>query len=71
MDDETAAEAAARAVDALVLGMGMPHRIRELEIPEEDLPIIAAETLGDGGARNNAIPMTSQEQVMEVLAKAF
>lgn len=71
MDDETAAEAAARAVDTLVLGMGMPHRIRELEIPEEDLPIIAAETLGDGGARNNAIPMTSQEQVMEVLAKAF
>ena len=71
MDDETAAEAAARAVDALVLGMGMPHRIRELEIPEEDLPIIAAETLGDGGARNNAIPMTSQEQVMEVLARAF
>ena len=71
MDDETAAEAAARAVDALVLGMGMPHRIRELEIPEDDLPIIAGETLGDGGARNNAIPMTSQEQVMEVLAKAF
>ncbi len=71
MDDETAAEAAARAVDALVLGMGMPHRIRELEIPEEDLPIIAAETLGDGGARNNAIPMTSQEQVLEVLARAF
>ena len=71
MDDETAAEAAARAVDALVLGMGMPHRIRELEIPEEDLPIIAAESLGDGGARNNAIPMTSQEQVMEVLARAF
>ena len=71
MDDETAAEAAARAVDALVLGMGMPHRIRELEIPEEDLPIIAAETLRDGGARNNAIPMTSQEQVMEVLARAF
>ena len=71
MDDETAAEAAARAVDALVLGIGMPHRIRELEIPEEDLPIIAAETLGDGGARNNAIPMTSQEQVMEVLARAF
>ena len=71
MDDETAAEAAARAVDALVLGMGMPHRIRELEILEEDLPIIAAETLGDGGARNNAIPMTSQEQVMEVLARAF
>ena len=71
MDDETAAEAAARAVDGLVLGMGMPHRIRELEIPGEDLPIIAAETLGDGGARNNAIPMTSQEQVMEVLARAF
>ncbi len=71
MDDEGAAEAAARAVDDLVLGMGMPHRIRELEVPEEDLPIIAAEALGDRGSQSNAIPMTSEEQVMEVLTRAY
>ena len=71
MDDEGAAEAAARAVDDLVLGMGMLHRIRELEVPEEDLPIIAAEALGDRGSQSNAIPMTSEEQVMEVLTRAY
>ena len=71
MSDEAAAEAAARAVDDLILGLGMPHRIRELEIPEEDLPKIAELVLADGGSRSNAIPITTTEQVMEVLRKAF
>jgi alcohol dehydrogenase class IV len=71
MSDEAAAEAAARAVDDFVLGMGLPHRIRELEIPEEDLPEIAELVLTDGGCRNNPIPITSVDQVMEVLKKAF
>ena len=71
MSDEAAAEAAARAVDDFVLSMGMPHRIRELEIPEEDLPEIAQLVLTDGGCRNNPIPITSADQVMEVLKKAF
>ena len=71
LSDEEAAEAAARAVDDFVIGMGMPHRIRELEVPEEDLPRIAELVLTDGGCRNNPIPITSAEQVMEVLRKAF
>ncbi len=71
MSDDAAAEAAARAVDNFVLGMGMPHRIRELEIPEADLPEIAELVLTDGGCRNNPIPITSAEQVMEVLRAAF
>ena len=71
MSDEAAAEAAARAVDDLILGMGMPHRLRELEIPREDLPAIAEEVLHDRPAQTNAIPMTRVEQVMEVLEAAF
>ena len=71
LSDEAAAEAAARAVDDFILGMGMPHRIRELEIPEEDLPKIAELVLADGGCRSNPIPITSAEQVLEVLRKAF
>jgi alcohol dehydrogenase class IV len=51
--------------------MGMPHRIRELEIPEADLPEIAELVLTDGGTRSNPIPITSVEQVMEVLRAAF
>ncbi|MCH8989615.1 MAG: iron-containing alcohol dehydrogenase [Chloroflexi bacterium] len=71
MSDEAAAEAAARAVDDFILGMGMPHRIRELEIPEADLPKIAELVLTDGGCRSNPIPITTTEQVMEVLKAAF
>ena len=71
MSDEAAAEAAARAVDDFVMGLGMPHRIRELEIPETDLPEIARLVLTDGGCRDNPIPITSTDQVMEVLKKAF
>ena len=71
LSDEAAAEAAARAVDDFVLGLGMPHRLRELEIPEEDLPKIAELVLTDGGCRNNPIPITSAEQVMEILRAAF
>jgi alcohol dehydrogenase class IV len=71
LSDEAAAEAAARAVDDFVLGLGMPHRLRELEIPEEDLPKIAELVLTDGGCRNNPVSITSSEQVMEVLRAAF
>ena len=71
MSDEAAAEAAARAVDNLVLGLGMPHRLRELEIPKEDLPAIAEEVLGDGGCRTNPIRITTADQVLEVLGKAY
>jgi len=71
LSDEAAAKAAARAVDDFVLGLGMPHRLRELEIPEEDLPKIAELVLTDGGCRNNPVPITSAEQVMEILRAAF
>ena len=71
MSDEAAAESAARAVDDFILGLGMPHRIRDLEVPREDLPVIAELTLQDGGSGNNAIPITSTEQVMEVLERAW
>ena len=71
MSDEAAAEAAARAVDDLVLGLGMPHRLRELEIPREDLPAIAEDVLGDGGCRTNPIRITATDQVLEVLSKAY
>ena len=49
----------------------MPHRIRELEIPREDLPAIAGLSLQDAGSRGNPIPMTLTEQVMEVLERAW
>ena len=71
MSDEAAAELAARAVDEFILGLGMPHRMRELEIPEDDLPEIADLVLEDRGCRTNAIQITEASQVLEVLRRAF
>ena len=71
MSDEAAAEAAARVVDEFIMGLGMPHRLRELEIPREDLRDIAEQTMEDGGGRNNPVPISSVEQVLEVLEKAW
>ena len=71
MSDEAAAELAGRTVDDFILGLGMPHRLRELEIPEEDLTEIADLVLADRGCRTNAIAITEREQVMEVLRRAF
>ena len=71
MSDEAAAEAAARVVDEFIMGLGMPHRLRELEIPREDLRDIAEQTMEDGGGRNNPVPISSVEQVLEVLEKSW
>jgi len=71
MSDEAASIAAAQAVDDFILGLGMPHRLRELEVPREDLPAIAQHTQEDGGSRANPIPVTQPEQVMEVLERAW
>ena len=71
MSDEAAAEAAARVVDEFILGLGMPHRLRELEIPREDLPAIAELTLREGGPRSNPRPLNQPEQLMEILEKAW
>jgi alcohol dehydrogenase class IV len=71
MSDESAAEAAAQFVGEFIVGLGMPHRVRDLEIPEEDLPALAEAILSDGGCRSNPVPITNASQVMEVLKKAY
>jgi alcohol dehydrogenase class IV len=71
MSDEAAAEAAARVVDEFILVLGMPHRLRDLEVPKEDFPEIARLTLQDGAGRNNPMPVTNSEQIIEVLEKAW
>ena len=71
MSDELAAEAAARVVDEFIMGLGMPHRLRDLEVPKEDFSEIAELTLRDGAGRNNPVPITAKEQIIEVLKMAW
>ena len=71
MSDETAAEAVAAVVDEFIMELGMPHRLRELEIPQEDLPEIARLTLEDGPSRNNPVQVTGPEELLPLLEKAW
>ena len=71
MSDEAAALLASQAVDEFIIRLGMPHRLRELEIPEEDLTEIAELVLDDRGCRTNPVQITEKEQVMEVLWRAY
>ena len=71
MNDEAAAQAAAQVVDEFIMGLNMPHRLRDLEIPQEDFDQIAELTLRDGAGRNNPVPITTKEQIIEVLEKAW
>ena len=71
MSDDVASEAVAEVVDQFILELGMPHRLRELEIPHEDLPEIARMTLEDGPSRNNPVQVTSPEELLPLLEKAW
>ena len=71
LSDEAAAEAVAAVVDEFIMDLGMPHRLRELEIPREDLPEIARLTLEDGPSRNNPVQATSPEELLPLLEKAW
>ena len=71
MSDEQAAEAVAAVVDEFILELGMPHRLRELEIPREDLPEIARLTLEDGPSRNNPVQVADPEELLPLLERAW
>ena len=60
-------EAAAEAVEEFVKDLGMPHRLRELEIPHEDLLTMGEMTLADGPSRNNPVQVTSPEELKPLL----
>lgn len=71
LSDEAAAIAAAQAVADLILELGMPRRLRELEIPREDLPAIAQLTLEDGPSRNNPVAVSRPEELLPLLERAW
>jgi len=72
MSDEAAAIAAAQAVSDLIRQLGMPAKLRDLEVvPRADFPVIAELTLQDGGCGANAVLVEHPEQVISVLEHAW
>jgi alcohol dehydrogenase class IV len=65
MDARQAALAVADALDALYKKVGVPIRLREIEIPREDLPVIAGLTVKNFNA--NAGARSAEDQVAGAL----
>jgi len=62
-----AAEAAAGALAAFYETIGMPSCVRELEVPEADLPSLARDTLKNFNANRGARPPDYVEQMLKLL----
>ena len=68
---ETAADAAADALAAAYRGVEMPSRVRDLGIPEAELPLLAADTLKNFNANRGARPDDQVERMLELLRAAW
>jgi alcohol dehydrogenase class IV len=64
---ETAAGAAADALEAFYHSIGMPIRVRELRIPEADLPQLARDTLMNFNANPGERPPNYLEAMLDTL----
>ena len=62
-----AAGAAADALDAFYRAIAMPARVRDLEIPEVELPLLARDTLKNFNANRGARPADYVEQMLDLL----
>jgi alcohol dehydrogenase class IV len=69
MDGHTAALAVADRLDAIYAGLGMPTKLRQLEVPREDFPKIAADTVknfnANAGARSPEAQIADALQLLE------
>ncbi|MBI4233708.1 MAG: iron-containing alcohol dehydrogenase [Chloroflexi bacterium] len=71
MSEEAAAVQAAWEVDGLITGLGLPHRLRDVGIPQEALPGIAEEAFHEPPMRRNPRPVQSPQELEELLQRAW
>jgi alcohol dehydrogenase class IV len=73
-DGMTAAAAAAATADALDLlyrSIGMPTRVRQLAIPESDLPLLARDTLKNFNANAGSRSDSYVDDMLQLLKAAW
>ncbi|HLZ69668.1 MAG TPA: iron-containing alcohol dehydrogenase [Dehalococcoidia bacterium] len=71
MSAAAAIEAAAAALEALLAKAGMPSRVRELQIPEADLPQLAQDTLKNFNANPGERPADYSARMLALLHAAW
>ncbi len=67
MTAEAAASAAADALEDFYRSIGMPVRVRELQIPEADLPLLARDTLMNFNANPGERPPNYRDEMLDTL----
>jgi alcohol dehydrogenase class IV len=68
---ERGADAAAGALEAVLRDLGMPTRVRELQIPEADPPQLAHDTLKNFNANPGERPADYTERMLALLRAAW
>lgn len=54
-------------LDLVIRALGMPRTLKEVGVGKDKLDMLAKNTLSDIWAATNAEPITTKEQVMEIL----
>jgi alcohol dehydrogenase class IV len=71
MSADAAAAATANALESLYRSIGMPTRVHELAIPEDDLPLLARDTLKNFNANPGARSDSYVDDMLELLRAAW
>lgn len=62
---------AATAVAELIKALGLPSRLRDLDIDKDQFPGIAEGAMENLWVRNNPRPINSPDDIMEILESAY
>jgi alcohol dehydrogenase class IV len=71
MTSESAAAATADALDTLYDRIGMPRRLHALDIPKDDLPLLAQDTLKNFNANPGDRPDGYINRMLRLLEAAW
>jgi alcohol dehydrogenase class IV len=71
MSADAAAAATADALESLFRSIGTPIRVRELAIPEEDLPLLARDTLKNFNANAGSRSESYVDEMLQLLKAAW
>jgi alcohol dehydrogenase len=71
MDDRQALTAAAQAVGQTYLDLGMPLRLRDVGVPEEEIRVIAEDSMTDFGLHRNVRPVKGMDELVRLLREIW